>query len=156
MVRDNLERIEEFIKPLLEKGVFPGISILCGQKDRVRFKENYGYKSLAPKQEKIAQDTFYDVASLTKPLITAFITLYLLQRDQLAVNTPVIDFFPKLPDSVTLQHLLTHTSGLPAWFPLYLYPEDYLSQIQGMKLVSPAGKKVNYSCVGYILLYFII
>jgi CubicO group peptidase (beta-lactamase class C family) len=52
--------------------------------------------------------------------------------------------------------LLTHTSGLPAWHPFYLYPEEYRIQLNRLPLESAPGHPVNYSCPGYILLYYLI
>ena len=105
----------------------------------------------------LKENTLYDLASLTKPLITALLTLYLVEKEKkIALNTNIRKFFPQLAFDINLLHLLIHTSGLPAWYPFYLYGEDYTNQFKPLKLESRPGKKVNYSCVGYILLYYII
>ena len=96
------------------------------------------------------------MASLTKPLITAFSFVYLMQKEKIDLDSNIRGFFPEMPFDVTLVQLLTHTSGLPASFPFYLYGNDYLNQFKHLKLESRPGNRVNYSCAGYILLYFII
>ena len=56
-------------------------------------------------------------------------------------------------------HLLTHTSGLPAWHPFYLFTrEDFpgIEQFSRLRPLHPPGKTVVYSCVGYMLLRLLI
>ncbi|MCP5048116.1 MAG: beta-lactamase family protein [bacterium] len=151
-------KIETYIDKLIGKGVFPGISILAGQGDSVRFKRHYGWKSLLPQMEPLHEDTLYDVASLTKPLITALLILHLVETGAIKPDTIVKSIFPDLHrfGDMNLVHLLTHTSGLPAWYPLYLFGDEYLSRFPAIPLTSRPGKRVNYSCPGYILLYYII
>ena len=149
---------EVFIQTLIEKGILPGISILIGKKGGIRFKKQYGFKSIIPHKEKLNENTdvLYDLASLTKPLVTAFLTVYLAERENVPLDTGVKKMFPVLPVDINLLQLLTHTSGLPAWYPFYLFGSDYLTQLRSLQLESRPGKRVNYSCAGYILLHYVI
>lgn len=149
---------ETFIHTQIQKGVVPGLSVLTGRDDSIFFHRCYGSKSLFPGKEPLQEDTIYDLASLTKPLVTSLLTLYLAQRKELSLDTPVAQLFPQLArfSGVTVTHLLTHTSGLPAWYPLYLSGPDYLSRFQDIPLRTRPGKWVTYSCMGYILLYYIL
>jgi CubicO group peptidase (beta-lactamase class C family) len=141
----------------MDKGIFPGISILAGKGEEILFKKHYGCKSLLPRKEPLEDNTIYDVASLTKPLVTAFLTLYLVEKEKgITLSTGIKTFFPHLDFDIKLVHLLTHTSGLPAWYPFYLYGSEYLPHFESLKLKSRPGRRVIYSCVGYILLYYII
>ena len=152
-----MKKFEAFIHSLIKKRILPGISLLVGKGEEILLKKHYGYKSLLPQKEMLKENTLYDLASLTKPLITALLTLYLVEKEKkITLNTNIRKFFPLLAFDINLLHLLTHTSGLPAWYPFYLYGEDYTNQFKPLKLESRPGKKVNYSCVGYILLYYII
>jgi CubicO group peptidase (beta-lactamase class C family) len=150
--------LEIFIQSLIEKEVIPGISILVAKKDNVLFKKQYGWKSLLPQKQSLEEHTIYDVASLTKPLVTAFLIVYLAEQEKVSLDTQIRKIFPGLPShlDITLLHLLTHTSGLPAWYPFYLFGSDYFSQFPLLPLETRPGKWVNYSCVGYILLYYLI
>jgi CubicO group peptidase (beta-lactamase class C family) len=65
-------------------------------------------------------------------------------------------FFPGLPYDFSVLQLLTHTSGLPEWQPLYLYPDPYLTSLAKIEPLSPVGEQVLYSCIGFIWLYFLI
>lgn len=64
-------------------------------------------------------DTLYDVASLTKVISTATAAWLLVSRRELHLDDPVSRFFPTV-EGPTTRHLLAHTSGLPAWRPLFL------------------------------------
>lgn len=152
-----MKNSDAYTHGLIEKGIFPGISILVGKRDEILLNTHYGYKSLIPVKEKLEENTVYDLASLTKPLVTAFLILYLLEREKsITLETPVNTFFPGFPPEMKLIHLLTHTSGLPGRYPFYLYGSDYLGQLRTLKLNSRPGRRVVYSCAGYILLCYII
>ncbi len=112
--------------------------------------------SLVPEESPLAPDTIYDLASLTKPLVTAFVLLKLLERGEVALGDRVPRFLPEYPYPLTLESLLAHTSGLPAWAPLYLIDSDYLAAIGQFSPRPPVGGRVVYSCLGYILLTLVI
>jgi CubicO group peptidase (beta-lactamase class C family) len=95
------------------------------------------------------------VASLTKPLITAFLSVLLAERRQLDLDQPIQRALPLIGLPVTARQLLCHTAGLPPWYPFYLYqaqgfPADELLR-RPQPLARP-GQKAIYSCVGYMLL----
>jgi CubicO group peptidase (beta-lactamase class C family) len=150
--------LETYIRQLVEKGTVPGFSILTGRDDVIESDHCYGWKSLLPQKETLRENTLYDVASLTKPLVTTLLFLYLMERKEIALDTPVSSLFPQLKEyrGVHPAHLLTHTSGLPGWYPLYLFGKDYLSRFPHIPLSARPGRWVTYSCLGFILLYYII
>ena len=102
----------------------------------------------------------YDLASLTKPLVTT--TLFLLARRQtlLDLSTTVEEILTgatgRSTGGLTMVQLLTHTSGLPAWVPLYALTGGDRSRAEDELLavvpVGPPGRQVIYSCPGFILL----
>lgn len=147
---------ENLIQDLIERGIIPGISVLAGKGEEILLKEYYGCKSLKPEREILHENTIYDIASLTKPLITALTTVYLIEKKEIVLDIGIKNYFPGLPFDFTICQLLTHASGLPDWYPFYLYGEDYLSIFPKLRLNSKPGKKVNYSCAGYILLHYLI
>ena len=108
-----------------------------------------------------ALDTIYDLASLTKPLATGAVVLTLIERGDLLLTASL----PSLLGAdaahlsgVTVKHLLTHTSGLPAWSPLYdagLGHDAAVRAILRLPTVAP-GTRYEYSCLGFVLLHRII
>ena len=109
--------------------------------------------------EAVEADLMYDLASLTKPLATGTL-LMLARRDGLDLETPLGVVMPELAasawDSVTLAQCATHTTGFPAWAPLYAghgcTREGYLESLRELVPVAPAGTRVVYSCPGFIAL----
>jgi CubicO group peptidase (beta-lactamase class C family) len=152
----NVNKINKILQELEDTGVMPGISILVGKKGENRLEIRRGCKSVVPRKQDIDKDTLYDMASLTKPLVTAFLTVYLSEKERIPLDTPVKKILPCVPFDFTILQLSTHTSGLPAWHPFYLFGDDYLSCFQSLNLKSRPGKRVAYSCPGYILLRYII
>lgn len=145
--------LESFISDRIAKKVFPGLSILAARKGRILLERHVGYKSVWPEAEPLTADTLYDLASLTKPLVTAFLAVYLLEKKIWRLEDGARRFFPDFPFPMTLEQLLTHSAGLPPWHPFYLYrPLSDLAQISALQNISAPGTKVVYSDVGYILL----
>lgn len=115
----------------------------------------------------IARRTLFDVASLTKPLVTAALVMKLVDQNQLTFNTPV-SYLLKCPDnwsSITVGHLMAHSSGLPALIQffktLYSGSKSWLQieeEVRQTCLSVPLNtlNTYTYSDLGYILLYQII
>jgi CubicO group peptidase (beta-lactamase class C family) len=107
-------------------------------------------------------DTIYDLASVTKPLATAASILTLVEQGRLTLTTALPSLFGEaathLP-GVTVHHLLTHTSGLPAWTACYRDGRRGLDAAVAVILREPtaaARTKYTYSCLNFILLARII
>ncbi|TAM48763.1 MAG: class A beta-lactamase-related serine hydrolase [Acidobacteria bacterium] len=105
-----------------------------------------------------AADLRFDLASLTKPLATATLLL-LARRDGLDLGQPVADLVPELAGppwgGVTVAQCATHTAGFPAWAPLYAGGcgrDAYLETLRQVRPVAAAGARVEYSCLGFIVL----
>jgi len=118
-----------------------------------------GWAALLPEQRAMKADTIFDLASLTKPLVTAPLVLQLVDRGTVSLDDPVCRYLPSLvrfaDGGVTIRQLLTHTSGLPAWSPLYVWARtrpEVLETIAEMELAYEPGSQVIYSCLGYIVL----
>jgi len=152
-------KLAAFVRSLVETETVPGICILVGQKGDILHSSRHGFRSLLPAREPLEQGAIYDLASITKPLVTAFLTVHLKEKAGLDLHSPVTSLFPEFPWPITWMHLLTHTSGLPAWHPFYLFTrEDFpdIGQFSRLHPLYPPGKTVVYSCVGYMLLRLLI
>jgi CubicO group peptidase (beta-lactamase class C family) len=101
-------------------------------------------------------DTIFDLASLTKPIATASSVLLLVQKGKLSLDDPVSKHLPAFgKDKVTIEHLLLHTSGLPAGNPVSAYENGRKKAIEAICEVRPSadpGKKFTYSDLNFILL----
>ncbi len=102
--------------------------------------------------------TWYDLASLTKPLASTTLTL-LARRDGLDLQAPLEVLLEELAGGpwadVTVTQVLAHTAGFPAWAPLYAggtSPERYLDALNAVRPLGRPGEHVVYSCLGFVAL----
>jgi CubicO group peptidase (beta-lactamase class C family) len=111
-----------------------------------------------PQRLSASLETIYDLASLTKPLVTGMLCARLLERGEIALDDPVAKYLSEFVENyrgISIRHLLTHTSGLPAWRPLYLLAKDrdeVLAAITSQQLAHKPGERVIYSDLGFIVL----
>lgn len=101
-------------------------------------------------------ETIYDLASLTKVTATLPLVLQAAAEGRLALDDLVPAHLPECPHhNITIRHLLTHTSGLPAWIPFYLRTMGGDAIVRGAAatpLAAPPGTAVTYSDIGFVLL----
>jgi CubicO group peptidase (beta-lactamase class C family) len=154
--------IGRFLAPWIADGVFPGAVYLVAEAGRILAHGAIGHAVVDPARIPARPDTLYDLASLTKPLAGALLTVRLEGEGRLRLEDRLADHQPLWRpdderDGLTLFDLLTHRSGLPAWTPLYLHAADRAARIEWLSrvpLVGRPGEQVVYSCLGYILLGF--
>lgn len=174
-VKAKSDAIDEYITSEMKKRQIPGLSVgIYDRKGLVKVK-SYGYADVQ-NQSLVTDNTVFELASLTKQFTAAAIML-LVQENKLKLSDPIklyLDSCPANWDAVTIRHLLTHTSGLPAIGTGYsgfltLNHEQYL-QLLWVKLSKEVsfstmktdtlnfipGTRFSYSDVGYELLGHII
>lgn len=136
----------------------------------IHFLEAYGNRMVVPHKLPMLEGTLFDLASLTKPIATATSVMILKDRGNIDLHQDIQTYLPDFTrKEISIFNLLTHTSGLPAWKPLYLevkapispfrkrgiYNHDdkeVVNYLSNIPLDYETGSKVVYSCLGYILL----
>lgn len=158
---DRLRNAWDVLDREVELGKIPGASMVIGRKgERIHYATGY---SVATDLQKLnaARNTLYDCASLTKVVVTLPLILMLVDRGQLGLDDPVAAYIPEFAvhdkAAMTIKHLLTHTSGLPAFVDLQSQVqgrnrEDIVSHICRLPLEYELGKAMVYSDLGYIVL----
>ena len=148
--------INELIQQGISKKVFPGAVVYIAEGDAIQYYKAFGCRMRIPEIKPMHRDTIFDLASLTKPIVIATLIMRVVEEGTVALNEPIQTYIPEFNHSqVAISHLLTHTSGLPAWRAVYLESKakdriiNYLSQISSDY---PTDTQVVYSCLGYILL----
>jgi CubicO group peptidase (beta-lactamase class C family) len=147
------------------QGNVPGASVLVVRDGRVLFRRTYG---LADMEDHVAATpaTNYRLASVTKQF-TAAAVLALAQDNRLSLDDPIRKWLPTLPEaatSITIRHLLTHTSGLidyedviPAGTSRQVHDIDVLHLLEAQhQTYFPPGTNYRYSDSGYSLLSLIV
>lgn len=118
-----------------------------------------GQAAVVPEPRPVGPSTWFDLASLTKPLVCGTLALLMIRDGLLSPETTVASVLHETEDSElgerTVRQLLTHTSGLPAWAPLYALaagqPRRVVETLCRLPL-REAGTEVTYSCPGFIVL----
>ncbi|ADU28924.1 serine hydrolase domain-containing protein [Evansella cellulosilytica] len=162
------------LEGVINKINFSGV-ILAKNEQETLIEAAYGYANRSDEIEN-KQDTRFGIASGCK-LFTAIAICQLVESGKLTMNTKLKDClpieFPHFDDSITIHHLLTHSSGVPDYFdesvmedfedlwkdiPMYQIKQlkDFLPLFQNNKMMFKPGEKFHYNNSGYILLGLII
>ena len=107
----------------------------------------------------VTTETIYDLASLTKVIGLTTATMMLIDEGKLDLEAPVQRYVPAFQgankERVTIRHLLTHSSGMPAWRPLYAEAktrEEALALVDTTPLLRQPGDTFVYSDLGAMVL----
>jgi CubicO group peptidase (beta-lactamase class C family) len=158
------EQLSAFLTEHIQAGDFPSVVYLVGQRGKAAFADALGHSVVEPYRIVSQLETIYDLASLTKPLVTAMLCARRIEAGELTPDSSVSHYLPEFDRSdkhmITVRELLTHTSGLPAWRPLYILaegePERTLGVIAALDLEYKPGTRVVYSDLGFITLGFLL
>lgn len=154
---EKLEKINRFMESAVEV-VFPGAVLLVAKKGKIVYHEAFGFSQIVPERKLMKKDTIFDLASLTKSLATSIIIMKLVEDGKISlkekVSSIVEEFKNSQKDEIRIWHLLTHTSGLPAWEPLYrgYRGKELVKASINAFLHGRPGEKFVYSDIGYIVL----
>ncbi len=142
---------------------FPGASFCVTHREAVHVAAlgNFTYD---PESLRVAEDTIFDVASVTKVVSTTAMAMILYERGTLHLETALADIVPEFVQAapndarrtrVTLRMLLAHSSGLPAYERLFLRHrtrDALLDAAFEVPLTADPGTRAEYSDIGFILL----
>ncbi|WP_194238673.1 serine hydrolase [Streptomyces spongiae] len=124
-------------------------------------KTDTGVEFPAERQIPMAEDTVFDLASVSK-LFTSLLAVQQIERGALALEATVASYLPEFgaagKQDMTIRQLLTHTSGFRAWLPLYKEPtyEGKLRLIWNEAPIDPPGTKYLYSDLNLISLQLVL
>jgi CubicO group peptidase (beta-lactamase class C family) len=144
-------------------GLVPGAAVAVlrpGERAEVRV---FGNAQVVPEKRPLGRDSVFDLASLTKVLFTTSEVLRLVEDGLADLDDPIGRHLPEMAwmqgspvNALSLRSLLTHSSGLPAWRPIYTWGEnpDTL-KARVLQEAWPLGENV-YSDINFILLGLVI
>jgi CubicO group peptidase (beta-lactamase class C family) len=140
----------------LDAGSFPGAVALVGTADAVLEVAAIGRSVVDPEDIPATPGTVYDLASLTKPLVCGAVAA--AAPANLDLSSPPGRYLPEWKatryDGITLESLLVHTSGLPAWYPVYSRGEGaaaYRRTLASIEGEAPPGERVIYSDLNFLV-----
>ncbi|WP_248926099.1 serine hydrolase domain-containing protein [Paenibacillus hamazuiensis] len=152
----QMDNVDKLVQSWVRERKIPGGVLSVDVNNRFRFQKAYGSFSDGAAERRIALDTMFDLASLTKVVSTLPAVLTLVAAGKLGLNDRVIQYIPEFAHKeVTIRHLLMHSSGLPAdlpYEPRTAQGRRVLDDVLKQELLAPPGTKVLYSDLGMILL----
>jgi CubicO group peptidase (beta-lactamase class C family) len=157
-------RLEVYLKPFVETGNFTG-SVLVARKGRVLFRHSYGMANYELRVSN-SPETRFHIASISKTFTAAAI-LQLQEQGRLSVTDPLSRFVPDFPngDRITLDNLLTHTSGVPDINDISDYDTfarsphtipELVAKFANLPLGFQPGSSYQYSNSNYNLLALVV
>ncbi len=163
-----MEPVDQLMRQAISDDVFPGGVLLISKDGSVIFHSAYGYANIFSKRP-MAEDTIFDLASLTKPLATTLAIMRLVSQKKIGLQQPLGQILHQFNGSekarIRIEHLLYHNSGLPDYRPYYKrlnrLPEDQRKDalrallLQEL-LIHPVGKETLYSDLGFMILCWVI
>ncbi|MDG2065424.1 MAG: serine hydrolase [SAR324 cluster bacterium] len=155
---ESYKRLETLISKEIKSGTFPGVEIIYAKGSKVLLHKAWGNLEFANSSPMLL-DTVFDVASLTKPVVTTTLVMMLREKGMLNLDDLVQLHLPlftgREKEQITLKHLMTHISGLPAWANLYESvenSEEARTRLLNIPLEFSPGEKMIYSCLGFLVL----
>lgn len=162
-----LQRCDSAILSAIDEELIPGGVLAIVREDKLVYLKAYGHRSLVPTKEPMTVGTLFDLASVTKPLATGISIMQLLEEGKITLRDRVSDYLPEWSDEddTRIGHLLTHTSGLPAYAPVQMLldegeetPRRALEKHLGSvkRLYGLEEHRVTYSCLNFVTLQYIL
>lgn len=147
------------VSAAVAQGIATTAVLAVGRGARTHGVRILGETRTGPEAVPVTADTLFDLASLTKVVATTPAMLRLWDAGELDLDDPVSRYLPAYADgakaAVTLRHLLTHSSGLPAHKPFHRLPGSPATRLAAAAeepLEAAPGTRVVYSDIGFILL----
>ena len=181
LIRRKLARVDKALDVAITKSQAPGAVVLARMPREGELLEHESVRGnavLRPERIAMARDTIFDLASLTKPIVTATSLMLLAAEGRVDLDDPVAKVLPPFgergKEAVTIRSLLTHTSGLKPWRPFHeallererkkgerllgtpAAKEAVLERIYRGALVHEPGEAAVYGDLDFILLGAIV
>lgn len=155
----KLNQLKTYLEQLVQQGAAPGMNCGVVTKEEAWFT-SVGDKQLVPTREENDLDTIYDLASISKVLVTTTCILKLMEEGVLTLKTKICDILPQFSQKqITVRDCITHSSGLPADIDSYKLMKDQEEMTQAvwkMNCEYETGTQVKYSDVNFILLGWVV
>ena len=170
---EKLAKADSAILDAISRKEIPGAVLGIVRHGCMAYKKAYGCRQVYPTIEPMTTETIFDMASCSKSMSTAISVMQLCENGMLRLTDPVANYIPDFCNwkdgegntaTIRIQHLLTHTSGLPAYASVESLkkkygapnPEGLLEHICQVKRQFKPGTDFQYSCLNYIVLQNII
>ena len=160
----RLASIDRIVTRGIKAGGYPGASVVVGRKGYAVVQKGFGKLGWTASSPRVsAENSIFDLASLTKVVGTTTAAMVLFDQGRLDLDAPVHTYLPAFSggwkDSITVRHLLTHRSGLPAGRDLWRIArtaDEARAAVLATNLECRPGQCYIYSDLGADVLGFVI
>ena len=159
----SFDAVDVLVRDAVEKGEAPGAVVVIGHDGKIVHRLVYGKRAIVPVSEPLSWNTHFDMASLTKPTMTALSVMQFVEQGRVALDDRVSQYFPEFAcngkGDITIRLLLTHYSGLPPDVPLN---DPWTGKVEGVRrammspLINPPREKFVYSDINYVMLGLLV
>lgn len=175
MSSQQLVRMDELLSAAVEEKNIPGAVVLVGRKGRIVYRKAFGESQRVPESRPMHVSTLFDLASITKPVVTATSIMILVEKGEIHLRDKVKSYIPEFAafreeagkpnKDARIWHLLTHTSGLPAYSEAEEVRQKHgdrcemkelVDHIARLEKLNPPGEEFRYSCLDFITLAYIV
>ena len=129
----RLKKIDSLINFAIENEMTPGAQILIAKQGSVIYNKSYGFHTY-DKNIELANTDIYDLASLTKILVSVPLIIKEFENNDMSLDTSLRDLFPELElfdkADLKIDEILSHYAGLTPWIPFYKETLDSISKKQ--------------------------
>jgi len=155
----RLGDVDAVIRQAIREQQIPGAVLIVGHDGHVIYRKAYGWRALEPHREVMTLDTIFDLASLTKVVVTTTAGMQLVEQGKVRLNDPVAKYLPEFgqngKEDITLRQLLTHYSGLAPDLDLKTAWEGKQTAYRmafAETPQDPPGSRFSYSDINFIVL----
>jgi CubicO group peptidase (beta-lactamase class C family) len=156
-------KVMDYLSEEVYMGRLPGAVLNIGTSKGLLFQKSIGYAQVFPERRPMQERILFDIASLTKVVVTSCAILQLIENKKLDLYTPLSSVLPEYKgnsrDEITILNLLTHTSGLPNDLNSKDYSwskEELWNHLFQTEISTEVGSTVVYSDLNFMLLGNII
>ncbi len=155
--------ISKFLQSRIDAQDFPSAVYLVAEKGEIVCQDALGFAVVEPEKIEAKLNTIYDLASLTKVLITGLLCAKLVENGEISLSDKIAKYFDKFDceekREITTRNLLVHNSGFRGWLPFYLMT-NFKSEIEHLiadeHLENPINSKAVYSDLNFLMLGFLL
>jgi len=155
-------KIDDYVQAEMKRQRLPGVSLVIVKDGQIVFAKGYGYSNVEH-QVPVKPETIFQSGSVGKQF-TATAVMMLVEEGKVKLDEKISTYLGDVPatwQTITVRHLLTHTSGLTDYPDDFDFRRDYteeelLKRAQAIKPDFAPGEKWQYSNIGYLTLGVLI
>ncbi len=169
-LEQTFRAIDNAIETEISNDNIPGAVVLISKDNKIVYHKAYGHaqkyaygKKPLSKTIDMQKETLFDLASLTKVFASTYAIMLLIDKGLIHLDDPVHKHLPEFDANdkvdITIRNLLTHSSGLSEWKPVYYHATDKyqaMNYINELARKYPIAKERHYSDLGFMVLGYLV